>query len=218
VRGIDLEVARGEIFAFLGPNGAGKTTTVEILEGFRRPTHGRVTVLGVDPTQADGAWRNRVGVVLQESQPEPGLTLRERADRGPAPSRRRCPPHPPDHQAARPSRRAPGGTKRPAPERSPRSAGARCSGWCRCVANPAAPARMDNHGCEASVHYEIRVQGLLDQRWSSWFDGLTVTSQPDSATTLIAGPVADQAALHGLLAKIRDLGLPLISVRRIDPQ
>jgi hypothetical protein len=68
------------------------------------------------------------------------------------------------------------------------------------------------------VRYEIRIQGQLDQRWSSWFDGLTVTSQPDSAITLIAGPVADQAALHGLLTKVRDLGLPLISVRRIDPQ
>ena len=77
VAGIDLEVFRGEIFAFLGPNGAGKTTTVEILEGFRRRTSGDVTVLGVDPAHADGAWRDRVGVVLQESQPEPGLTVRE---------------------------------------------------------------------------------------------------------------------------------------------
>ncbi len=77
VRGIDLQGRRGEIFAFLGPNGAGKTTTVEILEGFRRPTDGRVRVLGVDPAEASGAWRNRVGVVLQESEPEPGLTVRE---------------------------------------------------------------------------------------------------------------------------------------------
>jgi ABC-2 type transport system ATP-binding protein len=77
VRGIDLEVGHGEIFAFLGPNGAGKTTTVEILEGFRRPTDGRVQVLGVDPAEADGAWRDRVGVVLQQSEPEPGLTVRE---------------------------------------------------------------------------------------------------------------------------------------------
>jgi ABC-2 type transport system ATP-binding protein len=77
VRGIDLEVRRGEIFAFLGPNGAGKTTTVEILEGFRGRTEGEVSVLGVDPARADGAWRNRVGAVLQESEPEPGLTVRE---------------------------------------------------------------------------------------------------------------------------------------------
>ncbi len=77
VAGIDLEVRRGEIFAFLGPNGAGKTTTVEILEGFRQRTGGQVSVLGHDPATADGAWRDRVGVVLQESEPEPGLSVRE---------------------------------------------------------------------------------------------------------------------------------------------
>jgi ABC-2 type transport system ATP-binding protein len=77
VAGIDLEVRRGEIFAFLGPNGAGKTTTVEILEGFKRRTQGQVSVLGHDPATAGGAWRDRVGVVLQESEPEPGLTVRE---------------------------------------------------------------------------------------------------------------------------------------------
>jgi len=77
VAGIDLEVRCGEIFAFLGPNGAGKTTTVEILEGFRQPTAGEVRVLGSDPIRADRAWRNRVGVVLQESSPEPGLTVRQ---------------------------------------------------------------------------------------------------------------------------------------------
>jgi ABC-2 type transport system ATP-binding protein len=77
VAGIDLEVQHGEIFAFLGPNGAGKTTTVEILEGFRQRTAGQVSVLGQDPATADGAWRDRVGVVLQESEPEPGLSVRE---------------------------------------------------------------------------------------------------------------------------------------------
>jgi ABC-2 type transport system ATP-binding protein len=77
VAGVDLEVYRGEIFAFLGPNGAGKTTTVEILEGFRTRSEGEVSVLGVDPAHGDAAWRNRVGAVLQESQAEPGLTVRE---------------------------------------------------------------------------------------------------------------------------------------------
>jgi len=77
VAGITLEVRRGEIFAFLGPNGAGKTTTVEILEGFRQRTAGEVTVLGQDPATTGGAWRDRVGVVLQESEPEPGLSVRE---------------------------------------------------------------------------------------------------------------------------------------------
>ena len=77
VRGIDLRVSRGEIFAFLGPNGAGKTTTVEILEGHRRRTAGEVRVLGVDPEHADRGWRSRVGVVLQSSRVEPQLTVRE---------------------------------------------------------------------------------------------------------------------------------------------
>jgi ABC-2 type transport system ATP-binding protein len=77
VRGIDLEVATGEIFAFLGPNGAGKTTTVEILEGYRQRSGGEVSVLGVDPQEADRGWRNRVGFVLQESRLVPELTPRE---------------------------------------------------------------------------------------------------------------------------------------------
>jgi len=77
VRGIDLHVRRGEVFAFLGSNGAGKTTTVEILEGYRRRTGGEVTVLGQDPQHAGPAWRARIGVVLQESEPERDLTAAE---------------------------------------------------------------------------------------------------------------------------------------------
>src|SRR5580704_5284978 len=77
VAGVDFDVHRGEIFAFLGPNGAGKTTTVEILEGFRARTDGDIAVLGVDPADAGSAWRDRVGVVLQESEPEAGLSVRE---------------------------------------------------------------------------------------------------------------------------------------------
>ena len=77
VRGIDLEVGRGEIFAFLGPNGAGKTSTVEILEGYRRRHSGHVEVLGVDPEHGGPEWRGRVGVVLQDSAPEPELNVGE---------------------------------------------------------------------------------------------------------------------------------------------
>jgi ABC-2 type transport system ATP-binding protein len=77
VAGIDLEVRAGEIFAFLGPNGAGKTTTVEILEGYRRRDAGDVSVLGVDPARAGRDWRARIGVVLQESEPESELTAEE---------------------------------------------------------------------------------------------------------------------------------------------
>jgi len=67
-----------------------------------------------------------------------------------------------------------------------------------------------------SGRYEIRLTGHLDARWAAWFDGLTVSHEGDG-TTLISGPVADQAALHGLLQRVRDLGLPLVSVTRAEP-
>ncbi len=77
VRGIDFEVAAGEVFGLLGPNGAGKTTIVEILEGYRKRDAGEVTVLGFDPGRAERGFRERIGVVLQQSELWPGLTVRE---------------------------------------------------------------------------------------------------------------------------------------------
>jgi ABC-2 type transport system ATP-binding protein len=77
VKGIDLQVESGEIFAFLGPNGAGKTTTVEIFEGYRSRTGGEVEVLGVDPSHPTNEWRGRVGVVLQECELAAELTVSE---------------------------------------------------------------------------------------------------------------------------------------------
>jgi len=77
VRGIDFEVARGEVFGLLGPNGAGKTTTVEILEGYRKRDGGEVEVLDTDPAAAGGAWRERIGVVLQSSAMYETLTVAE---------------------------------------------------------------------------------------------------------------------------------------------
>jgi ABC-2 type transport system ATP-binding protein len=77
VRGIDLDVRAGEVFAFLGPNGAGKTTTAEILEGYRERSGGEVAVLGEDPGQAGRAWRERIGIVLQGCRLDPYLTVRE---------------------------------------------------------------------------------------------------------------------------------------------
>ncbi len=80
VRGVDLEIAQGEIFSLLGPNGAGKTTTVEILEGFRTRDAGSVSVLGFDPQtrgHASREWRNRIGIVLQNSSDAGDLTVLE---------------------------------------------------------------------------------------------------------------------------------------------
>ena len=64
--------------------------------------------------------------------------------------------------------------------------------------------------------YEIRLKGHLDDRWADWFGGLTITLK-DNGDTLLTGPVVDQAALHGLLRKVRDLGIPLLSVMRVEP-
>lgn len=64
--------------------------------------------------------------------------------------------------------------------------------------------------------YRLRIQGRLDRRWTSWFDGMQLICDVDGSTVL-EGRVADQAALHGLLTKIRDMGLPLVSVTRLDP-
>jgi len=64
--------------------------------------------------------------------------------------------------------------------------------------------------------YQIRIKGHLGHPWADWFDGLTMTLE-DNGNTLFAGPVVDQAALHGLLKKVRDLGMPLISVMGVEP-
>ena len=80
VRGIDLRIERGEVFALLGPNGAGKTTTVEILEGHRARTAGEVTVLGFDPGRNEVALKERTGIVLQRTGLEPYLTVSETID------------------------------------------------------------------------------------------------------------------------------------------
>jgi ABC-2 type transport system ATP-binding protein len=77
VAGIEFEVTEGEVFGFLGPNGAGKTTTIEILEGYRERSGGEVSVLGVDPGEPTREWRSRVGLVLQECELDPLLTVRE---------------------------------------------------------------------------------------------------------------------------------------------
>ena len=71
-------------------------------------------------------------------------------------------------------------------------------------------------GSHQAGQYEIRVEGHLGTRWAAWFDGLALTHEPDG-TTVLLGPVVDQAALHGLLQKVRDLGVPLVSVTHVAP-
>jgi len=80
------------------------------------------------------------------------------------------------------------------------------------------PPRPTDHG----EVYEIKIKGILDDHWKQWFEGMTLDYVPNGETghecTLITGPIADQPALHGLLAKIRDLNLTLISFRKISPK
>jgi hypothetical protein len=71
--------------------------------------------------------------------------------------------------------------------------------------------KHNQHQC-----YEIRLKGHLDDRWAEWFEGLTITLE-DNGDTLLTGPLVDQAALHGLLKKVRDLGLSLVSVSPVEP-
>ncbi len=67
-----------------------------------------------------------------------------------------------------------------------------------------------------SDYYEIRVKGYLEKHWETWFDGIILTDEPNGET-LLSGAIRDQAALHGVIDRLRDLGLPLLSVRRVEP-
>jgi hypothetical protein len=78
-----------------------------------------------------------------------------------------------------------------------------------------ARTRSEGNGHEAG-RYEIRLEGHLDTRWAAWFDGLRLSHERDGST-IIGGSIPDQAALHGLLQKVRDTGLPLVSVSRVEP-
>jgi len=78
-------------------------------------------------------------------------------------------------------------------------------------------AQADSEAHQEPGRYEIRLKGHLDDRWAAWFGGLTITRE-DNGETRLTGPVVDQAALHGWLRKVRDLGLPLIAVIQVDPK
>jgi hypothetical protein len=82
------------------------------------------------------------------------------------------------------------------------------------MSQPASPDDRDGRTGQPGI-YQIRLRGHLDQQWSDWFEGLAIT-QEENGVTLLSGPVADQAALHGLLRKVRDIGLPLLSVASVE--
>ncbi len=84
------------------------------------------------------------------------------------------------------------------------------------IAGNAVSEEDRKHSLESQV-YQIRIKGHLNNSWSEWFEGLDMTHEEDG-TTVLTGPVADQPALHGLLGKIRDLGLPLLSVQRVESE
>lgn len=91
VKGIDLTIEEGEVFALLGPNGAGKSTTVEMLEGHRERTSGDISVLGFDPAKGEKEFRDRIGIVLQETSVEKELTVKEAIEIHGGPySKRKC--------------------------------------------------------------------------------------------------------------------------------
>ena len=77
------------------------------------------------------------------------------------------------------------------------------------------PASTEDH--HEPGRYEIRINGHLDNRWADWFEGMTILLE-DNGETLLTGPVVDQAALHGLLRKVRDLAMPLVSVIHVKPE
>jgi hypothetical protein len=81
---------------------------------------------------------------------------------------------------------------------------------------PTPQSEASTAGHDPVPEYEIRVAGQLASRWSAWFDGLSIASDP-GGTTVIRGPIVDQAALHGLLQKLRDVGIPLISLTQVPP-
>lgn len=95
----------------------------------------------------------------------------------------------------------------------PRSTPRRCSDAYNAMRATGGSPRQ----CSEHQRYEVRVQGHLDSRWANWLHGLTVRREHDGTTTL-TGPLVDQAALHGLLTQIRDLGLPIVSMRRLCPE
>lgn len=218
VDALSLTVPAGQVFGLLGPHGAGKTSLLRVLACLDEPAAGSVRLNGYDATRERAMAARQVGAVLEgaprvdldgsDEQSPPILLLDERAweeERLRSRIAALC---------------APGREGRKTVVLATRDAGLAKSLCDRVVIMDRGRLVADiTVAREADLwheaYYEIEVKGRLDGRRVTYFEGLDVTAAAGSTT--ISGLVADQAALHGLLAKVRDLGLPLLSVRRSGP-
>jgi ABC-type multidrug transport system ATPase subunit len=211
-----LSIPAGQVQGLLGHAGAGKTTTLKLIGGMLKPTAGRVLVNGHDVVRESAAARRQVHVALEENPDlyarallaKPILLLDEPA-LGPDPLALK--------ERLRTLACEHGKTVVLATQ---------CLDVARGLCDRVAvlsqgrlvaerEARFLEDGFLGRAFYQIRVKGYLKGSWSEWFEDLALTPAGDGEMVL-SGPIVDQAALHGVLARLRDLGLPLLSVSRCD--
>ena len=211
-----LAVPAGQVLGLLGHAGAGKTTTLKLIGGMLKPTAGRVLVNGCDVARERGAARRQVYVALRQN---PGL-------------RARAIPAEPilllDEPAFGAAPRAVEGWLRELAREHGKTVvlATRELDVARELCDRVAVLSQGRLMAEREARfladqffglkfYRIRVQGHLEDSWSEWFEGLTLT-RVDEGEMVLSGPIVDQAALHGVLAKVRNLGLPLLSLTCSD--
>jgi ABC-type multidrug transport system ATPase subunit len=209
VRAVDdvsLSVPAGQVLGLLGPSGAGKTTLLRMLACLDSPTEGRVLLNGYDAVSEHAAARQQVHFLGHDDGPPIALV----DEPAPASERLRV-------LLRTACAQGPGRARRQTVVVATREA-AITRDLCdrvailhrgRLLADVSTGGEAD---LSRAATYEITVKGRLDARRETFFDGLVLRSA--GGTTTISGPVVDQAALHGLLLKVRDLGLPLLSVTR----